>query len=82
LVSQDRRHLFVTPCLYPSEPKDRDDIPLLLGVKVVLNWFEWNLPGMEWNDWLLVEVTLMLIDKIGFNHPSVMESPLKLSPQQ
>jgi hypothetical protein len=37
---------------------NRDDILLLLGgKKVVLNWFEWNLP----TDRSLVEVALLLI---------------------
>jgi hypothetical protein len=29
------------------EMKGKCDIPLLLGVKVGLNWFEWNLPSYK-----------------------------------
>jgi hypothetical protein len=54
-------------------------------------WFLSGLNGiylsMQLTDWLLVEVTLLLIGltqifliKSGFKHPSVIESPLWLPP--
>jgi hypothetical protein len=65
----------------------RNDIPLLLeDKKSGLNGI--YLP-MQFTDWLLVEAALLLIGltkisqaKSGFDHPSVIESPLRLRVQR